>query len=78
MGSASGVFALFSFLSVNFAILNLLPIPALDGGQIVMTIMEKVSPKWNRVRLPLSILGWLFLIFVMVYATTRDITRLLG
>lgn len=78
VGSASGVFALFAFLNVNFAVLNLLPIPALDGGQILMTLIEKVSPKWNRARLPLSILGWLFLIFVMVYATTRDITRLLG
>lgn len=78
VGSAAGIFVLFAFLSINFAILNLLPIPALDGGQILMTVMEKISPKSRKVRIPLSLLGWLFLICVMVYATSRDISKLLG
>lgn len=78
VGSAAGTFTLFAFLSVNFAVLNLLPIPALDGGQILMTFLEKISPKWNKARMPLSLLGWLFLIFVMGYATSRDIFRLFG
>lgn len=78
VGSAAGVFALFAFLSVNFAVLNLLPVPALDGGQILLTVMEKVSPGWRKARMPLALLGWLFLICIMVYATSRDISRLLG
>ena len=73
-----GFLALVAFLSINLGILNLLPIPALDGGQIVMTVLEKLWPKSTRVRLPLSLLGWLLLLSVMVYATTKDISRLLG
>lgn len=73
-----GFLALVAFLSINLGILNLLPVPALDGGQIVMTLIEKLWPKSTRVRLPLSLLGWLFLLSVMVYATTKDISRLLG
>ena len=41
--------ALIAFLSVNLAVLNLLPVPVLDGGQILMTVAEAVRGK------PLSI-----------------------
>jgi len=74
----SGTLALTAFLSVNLAILNLLPIPALDGGQILLTVIEKFWPKSVKVRIPLSLLGWLLLIGTMVYATTKDVSRLLG
>jgi len=74
----AGLLALTAFLSINLAILNLLPIPALDGGQILMTILEKVWPKSVKVRIPLAILGWLLLISLMVYTTSKDISRLLG
>ena len=75
---AAGLLALTAFLSVNLAILNLLPIPALDGGQILMTLLEKVWPKSVKIRIPIAILGWLFLICLMVYTTSKDISRLLG
>jgi len=73
-----GILALAAFLSVNLAVLNLLPIPALDGGQVLMTIIERVWPKSAKIRIPLSLLGWLFLIGTMVYATSKDVSRLLG
>jgi regulator of sigma E protease len=46
------VWALVAFLSINLAILNLLPIPILDGGQVLMTIAEsaKGSPFSLRTR----------------------------
>ncbi|MFA5880993.1 MAG: site-2 protease family protein [Eubacteriales bacterium] len=74
----AGLLALTAFLSINLAILNLLPIPALDGGQILMTLLEKVWPKSVKIRIPIAILGWLFLICLMVYMTSKDISRLLG
>lgn len=74
----TGLLALTAFLSINLAILNLLPVPALDGGSIVMTILEKVWPRSTKLRVSLSLMGWLFLISIMVYATTKDISRLLG
>jgi regulator of sigma E protease len=46
------LWALIAFLSINLAILNLLPIPILDGGQVLMTIAEsaKGSPFSMRTR----------------------------
>jgi regulator of sigma E protease len=37
------VFYLLAFLSINVAVLNLLPIPILDGGQIVLNIVESAK-----------------------------------
>jgi regulator of sigma E protease len=42
-GGLEPLFGLLAFLSINIAILNLLPIPILDGGQILMNIAESVK-----------------------------------
>lgn len=64
-------------LSLNLAVLNLLPIPALDGGKIVLYCLEKIHPKFLRLHIPLSIAGWVFIIGLMVYATVLDVGRML-
>jgi regulator of sigma E protease len=64
-------------LNINLAIINLLPIPVLDGGHVVMSIIEKIR------RRPLSqkfveyvTTGFaLLLICFMVYVTIADINR---
>jgi regulator of sigma E protease len=63
-------------LSINLAVLNLLPIPALDGGKIVLHLLEKVHPKAVRLYMPLSAAGIVFLLGLMAYATVMDIGRL--
>ena len=63
------------FLSLNLAVLNLLPIPPLDGGKILLYLLEKVHPALLRLHIPLAAAGWLFLIGLMVYATVLDIGR---
>lgn len=62
-------------LSLNLAVFNLLPVPALDGGKIVLYLLEKLHPKLLRLHLPLALAGWLLLIGLMVYATVLDIGR---
>jgi regulator of sigma E protease len=39
------LFTLIAFLSINLAVLNLLPVPILDGGQIIVTVAEGVRGK---------------------------------
>ena len=65
-------------LNVNLAILNLLPIPPLDGGKIVMAIIERMCAPLRRLELPLTIAGWVALIGLMLYATALDISRIAG
>lgn len=64
-------------LSLSLAFLNLLPIPILDGGQIVLSCLEEVFPRFTRLRVPLTLLGLVFLAAVTVYANARDILRYL-
>lgn len=64
-------------LSLNLAVFNLLPVPALDGGKIVLYLLELIHPKFLRLHLPLAIAGWVILLGLMVYATALDIGRML-
>lgn len=66
-----------AFLSINLAILNMLPIPALDGGRIVFAFTEMIS----RRRIPpdkealVHFAGFAVLIFFMVVVTFIDISN---
>ncbi len=63
-------------ISLNLAIFNLLPIPALDGGKILLYILEKMHPRMLKLHIPLSIAGWACIIALMIYVTVLDIGRL--
>lgn len=67
-----------ALISVNLGVLNLLPIPALDGGQILFNLYEvvfrrKISEKSLYV---LTIFGWVLLVGLMGLGTYNDIHRL--
>lgn len=64
-------------LSLNLAVFNLLPVPALDGGKIMLYLLEKIHPQFLRLHIPLAIAGWVILLGLMVYATVLDIGRML-
>lgn len=69
-----------SFISVNIGIMNLLPIPALDGGRIFFTLIELVRrkpipPEKEGV---VHFIGLILLFALMLFATWNDIMRLLG
>lgn len=66
-----------SFLSVNLAILNVLPIPVLDGGHLMFLAVEKIkgSPMSMSHRMIAQQIGLAFLILVIVVVTYNDIVR---
>ncbi len=64
-------------LSINLGVMNLLPIPVLDGGKILMLLLEKVHPKAIRLHVPLSLLGLIFILGLVVYTTALDLGRLM-
>ena len=81
--ASQGLIALLSFiglLSVNLGILNLLPIPALDGGRIVFLGYEVVFKKKPNQKLEnwLHTIVFFLLIALMLYVTYNDILRLIG
>jgi regulator of sigma E protease len=63
-------------INLNLAVLNLLPFPVLDGGKIVLNLLEKIHPHLRKLHYPLSIAGWLIIMGLMVYVTVIDVTRI--
>jgi regulator of sigma E protease len=66
------------FLSVNLAIINLFPIPIVDGGVILLLFIEKFKgrPVSDKSRQVLEQIGLALLIILMVFATFKDIMRI--
>ncbi|HKG94355.1 MAG TPA: site-2 protease family protein [Gemmatimonadaceae bacterium] len=71
---------LIALLSINVAIFNLLPIPILDGGQILLNIAESVKgrPFSTRTREYILRFGLAAIALLFVTVMWNDITRLLG
>lgn len=90
IGQASGQFAragfsallvFMAFLSVNLAVLNLLPIPVLDGGHLVFLVLEGLrggKPLSLDLRQRLIQVGLFVLLGIMVLAIGNDLFRVFG
>ena len=69
-----------SLISVNLGILNLLPIPALDGGHIMFNLYEMITKKApsEAVLIRLTMAGWVLLFSLMGVGLFNDISKLVG
>jgi regulator of sigma E protease len=67
-----------AILSINLGIINILPIPALDGGRILFVLIEKIkgSPVSTRVEGMIHQVGFILLILLMLLVTLNDILQL--
>lgn len=68
-----------ALISVNLAIINLVPFPALDGGRLLFLLIEKIkgsrlNPKFANTA---NAIGFALLILLMLIVTYKDIARLL-
>ncbi|QMU07526.1 RIP metalloprotease RseP [Levilactobacillus suantsaii] len=72
-----GILNFLAFLSINLAIVNLLPIPALDGGKILLNLIEAVrrKPLSENVEAGITLVGVAFLVLLMLLVTWNDIER---
>lgn len=76
MLNSSALLSFSAMISLNLGILNMLPIPALDGGKILLYVLEKIHPALKKLQMPLSLVSWVFLIGLFVYITGLDIQKL--
>ncbi len=75
-----GVIYLMQFtalLSLNLAIINFLPIPALDGGRIIFLLIEKIkgAPVKREVEAVAHNIGFILLMALVAFVTMKDILR---
>ena len=63
-----------AMLSINLAIINAFPFPALDGGRILFILIEKIkgSPVSQKVEQAFHTIGFSLLIILMIFVTFRD------
>ena len=71
------VFQFVALLSINLAVINLLPIPALDGGRIFFLLIEKIkgTPLSQKLEGTANAIGFLLLILLMVFVTVKDFSN---
>lgn len=74
------VLTLVAVITISLGVINLMPLPALDGGRIVFSLLEivtrkRVDPKLENV---IHLIGFVLLMVFFVYITFLDIGRLLG
>ena len=66
-----------AFLSINLGVINLLPLPALDGGHFVLLLLEALrgKPLGGRAMTNIQMVGVALILALTVFSTFKDITR---
>lgn len=74
----SSVLFLIAYLSINLGIMNILPIPALDGGHVLFLIIELITRKKvnEKVEAITTTIFFALLLLLMLYVTIHDVIRL--
>lgn len=69
-----------AFISINLAVINLIPFPALDGGRILFVIIETIRGKKMSSKISgiMNLVGFALLILFMIVVTYNDIARLIS
>ena len=80
----SQIFYFAALLAVNLAVMNMLPIPALDGGKIFFLIIDEIAMKLFRKKIPekyemaVNTVGFVALMGFMLVVTFNDVFKLFG
>ena len=84
VGSASmqglgHLLSIMAIISINLALINLIPIPALDGGRLLFVIIESVIRRSIKTSIAHAInaIGFIFLILLMLVVTANDIFKII-
>ncbi len=74
----SSVLMFMAFISINLAVINLLPFPALDGGRLVFSAIEAVkgSPLPKRAAQMVNTVGFAFLMVLIVAVSVHDVLKM--
>jgi regulator of sigma E protease len=74
----ASVLNLMALISINLGVFNLLPLPALDGGKLLLLIIEAVFRRKipQKYEIAINIAGFALLIGLMVFVTVMDVSKL--
>ena len=65
-------------ITISLAVLNLLPLPPLDGGRVLFYVLEKIYRPTAKVEAPVTLVGWALVMVLMVCVTVQDVGRIVA
>ncbi|MDR3647335.1 MAG: site-2 protease family protein [Candidatus Babeliales bacterium] len=70
---------LLAFISINLAVLNLIPLPILDGGQIAFTTIEAIlrRPVSDQIKIVIHYICWVGILILALYLTFEDLKKII-
>ena len=74
----TGLLTFSVMINLSLGVMNLLPLPPLDGGRILFCVLEKIYRPVVRAEIPLTLAGWMMVFALMVYVTVQDVGRILA
>jgi len=82
-GAAQGAkvfFLLLAFISVNLAVLNVIPLPIMDGGQALFYTIEAIirRPLPDKVKMYIHYVCWALVLFLVIFLSIKDIFRIIS
>lgn len=77
--SFGDLLSIMAIISINLALINLIPVPALDGGRLLFVIIESIirRPIKASVANTVNMVGFAFLVLLMVVVTANDIFKII-
>ena len=71
---------LMAYLSINLGVMNILPIPAVDGGHVLFIFIELITGRRvnEKVENAFHLVGFVLLFALMIYISFKDVLRLFG
>jgi len=74
----AGLLTFSVLINISLAVLNLLPLPPLDGGRILFCVLEKIYRPIAKVEAPVTLVGWALVMVLMVCVTVQDVGRIVA